>query len=236
MSRVAIIQSSYIPWKGYFDIIHDVDLFVFYDDVQYTKRDWRSRNTLKTPQGVRWLTIPVGKCDDRLICDVPMPEPSWAVDHWRRLEAAYGRTPYFADYRDYLRAFYLERQWPTLSAFNQALTVGIARDLLGITTTFADSRAFGLTGAKGGRILELVRKTGADVYVSGPAARAYLTEDSIREAGITVVWKDYRGYPEYPQAHPPFSHAVTVLDLLFHVGPRAPHYIWGWRAAARAAA
>lgn len=236
MTRVGIIQSNYIPWKGYFDIIHDVDLFVFHDDLQYTKGDWRNRNRIKTEGGERWLTIPVGASEHRLICEVPMPEPSWAVDHWRRLEAAYRRAPHFDDYRAYFRSYYLERQWRTLSEFNQALTIGIARDLLGLTTAFADSRSFDLTGAKGGRVLELLQKAGAEAYVSGPAARDYITDDSFRDAGIEVTWKDYAGYPAYEQLHPPFSHAVTILDLLFHAGPNAPYYIWGWRAARRVAA
>jgi hypothetical protein len=236
MKRVGLIQSNYIPWKGYFDVIHDVDVFVFHDDVQYTKGDWRNRNRIKTDGGERWLTIPVGVCEHRLICDVPLPSGSWAKDHWRRLHAAYHRAPYFASYREYVEALFRARQWRTLSELNQAFTTGIARDLLGITTEFVDSRSFALTGVKGARVIELLRKTGADVYVSGPAARDYLTDDCLAEAGISVEWKDYSGYPEYDQLHAPFSHAVSILDLIFHTGPRAAYYIWGWRAAARAAA
>ena len=59
MKKVAILQSNYIPWKGYFDIIASVDEFIIFDDMQYTKRDWRNRNKIKTPQGLQWLTIPV---------------------------------------------------------------------------------------------------------------------------------------------------------------------------------
>lgn len=236
MTRVGIIQSNYIPWKGYFDIIHDVDLFIFHDDLQYTKGDWRNRNRIKTGSGECWLTIPVGASEHRLICDVPMPDRSWATDHWRRIEAAYRRAPYFTHYRGYLETYFLDREWRTLSEFNQAFTKGIARDLLGITTEFADSRTFGLTGAKGGRVLELLQKAGADAYVSGPSAKAYITDERFLAAGITVEWKNYQDYPEYDQFHGPFVHAVTILDLLFHTGPNAPYYIWGWRAARRVAA
>ena len=236
MTRVGIIQSNYIPWKGYFDIVHDVDLFIFHDDLQYTKGDWRNRNRIKTAHGERWLTIPVGASEHRLICEVPMPDPAWALDHWRRLEAAYRHAPHFSEVRAYLRPYYCERSWRTLSEFNQALTRGIARDLLGVTADFADSRDFKLTRAKGGRVLELLQKAAADAYVSGPAARDYITDESFREAGIDVVWKDYAGYPQYDQLHPPFSHAVSILDLLFHTGPNAPHYIWGWRDTQRVAA
>ena len=234
--RVGIIQSNYIPWKGYFDIIHDVDLFVFYDDVQYTKNDWRNRNRLKTEHGERWLTIPVGKRESRRICDVAMPSGPWARDHWRRIEAAYRRAPYFERYRAYFEELYLRRPWSTLSEFNQALVTGIARDLLGITTPYVDSRIFPLTQTKGGRVVELLQHVGASAYVSGPSAKAYITDERFLAAGISVAWKDYQGYPEYEQFHGPFVHAVTILDLLFHTGPNAPYYIWGWRAARRVAA
>lgn len=232
MNRVGIIQSCYIPWKGYFDIIHDVDLFVFHDDLQYTKGDWRNRNRIKTSGGERWLTIPVGTDEHRRICDVRLPADDWARSHWRRLDAAYHQAPFFKHYRDYFEQLYLGRAWTSLSELNQAMTVGIARDLLGITTTFTQSTAFELTQAKGARVLELLAKTGATEYVSGPAARAYITDDEFLAAGITPIWKDYSGYPTYQQLHPPFSHRVTILDVLFHTGPEAPWHIWGWRQSA----
>lgn len=76
MKKVGVIQSNYIPWKGYFDLIHDVDLFVFYDDVQYTKNDWRNRNLIKTPTGAKWLTIPVSSNLNNLIYEVELKDHS----------------------------------------------------------------------------------------------------------------------------------------------------------------
>ncbi len=230
--RVAILQSNYIPWKGYFDIVHDVDVFVFHDDLQYTKNDWRNRNRIKTPDGVSWLTIPVGTSEHRRICDVQLPDPSWARSHWRRIEATYRQAPHFHEYRDYFRRFYLGARWATLSELNQALIVGISRDLLGLTTRFEQSSDYCLTQTKGARVLELLAATHADVYVSGPAAKAYITDEQFAEAGITVAWKDYTGYPEYPQLNGAFCHEVTILDLLFNTGAMAPWFIWGWRYAA----
>lgn len=233
MKRVAILQSNYIPWKGYFDIIHDVDRLVFYDDVQYTTNDWRNRNRIKTASGPQWLTIPVGKHMHRRICDVPLPaEPSWAQQHWRRIEAAYGRAPYFEQCRAYCQAFYLGRRWRSLSELNQALIVGISRDLLGMTTQFEQSTDYVLSGTKDDRLLDLLKQTGATHYVSGPAARAYLSDERLSAEGIAVTWKDYGGYPEYAQQHGAFRHDVTVLDLLFHTGSRAPWHIWAWRTDA----
>lgn len=232
MKRVAILQSNYIPWKGYFDIIHDVDTFIFYDDVQYTTRDWRNRNRIKSESGPQWLTVPVGSDRDRRISDVLLPtDGAWAADHWRKITRAYRRAPYFDRYRPYFETFYLRRSWRSLSDLNQALIVGVCRDLLGVTTRFERSAEYGLTAAKGDRIIELLEKTGADLYVSGPSARAYLSEERCAAAGVAVVWKDYGGYPEYPQLHGAFQHDVTILDLLFQTGPAAAWHIWGWRAA-----
>lgn len=59
LSIIAILQSNYNPWKGYFDLIALADIFVIYDEVQYTKNDWRNRNHIITLQVVQWITIPV---------------------------------------------------------------------------------------------------------------------------------------------------------------------------------
>jgi len=227
--KVAILQSNYIPWKGYFDIIHDVDTFVFYDDVQFTKNDWRNRNIVKTPNGPHWLTIPVGKREDRLICEVEIPDSGWAKRHWQTLKQLYARAPHFKRYEPFLEEVYAGRIWQNLSELNHHLITTIAREFLGVTTEFRDSREFAAVGAKTDRLIDVLTKVGADVYVSGPAARDYIREDQFEEAGIQLVWKSYQGYPEYPQLYPPFSHQVSILDLLFHVGPDAPHYVWGWR-------
>lgn len=238
MKRVAILQSNYIPWKGYFDIIHDVDTFIFYDDVQYTTRDWRNRNRIKTAQGMQWLTIPVGSHVHRRVCDVTLPQDgAWAEAHWQRIQAAYRTAPCFELYREYVRDLYEGRSWASLSQLNQALVTGICRDLLGVSTRFESSADYQPAGAKGVRILDLLKQAGADAYVSGPAARSYITDEAFAKAGIQVVWKDYTGYPEYAQVHGAFRHDVTILDLLFHTGPDAPWHIWGWReTAARTAA
>lgn len=237
MKRVAILQSNYIPWKGYFDIIHDVDTFIFYDDVQYTVRDWRNRNRIKTETGLQWLSVPVGDDRNRRICDVPMPSNrGWADEHWRKIVRAYRSAPYFEMYRGYFESIYLGSEWTSLSEMNQSMAVGISGDLLGITTQFDSSVNYPLTGSKADRILELLRLSGATSYVSGPSARAYVNDERFAEAGIDVTWKNYEGYPAYPQLHGAFSHHVTILDLLFHTGPAAAWHIWGWRMRAEVAA
>jgi hypothetical protein len=232
MKKVAVIQSNYIPWKGYFDIIHDVDLFIFYDDVQYTKNDWRNRNKIKTNQGVHWLTIPVGAPEHRLIYEVELANQQWLKKHWATIQQSYAKAPYFERYFDFFRHVYTETQWTNLSDLNQFLITSISSEFLGIQTQFKDSREFRASGEKLDRLLDLLRKVGAELYLTGPSARAYLNDDSFMAAGIELVFKDYSGYPEYPQLFPPFEHAVSILDVLFNCGPAAPDHIWGWRSTA----
>jgi len=228
--RVAVIQSNYIPWKGYFDIIHDVDLFIFHDDIQYTKNDWRNRNRIKTPRGTEWISIPVGPAENRRICDVVLPASNWRAKHWRTICQYYARAPFFDVYKGTFEEVFLgPTRWRNLSDLNQYLIKLIAREFLGIRTAFADSRSYCPVGVKQDRLLDLLVKAGATYYLSGPAAKAYIDPARFEKAGIQLEWKDYGGYPEYPQLFPPFCHEVTVLDLLFNTGPDAPYYIWGWR-------
>lgn len=226
-----MIQSNYIPWKGYFDIIHDADLFIFYDDLQYTKNDWRNRNKIKMPNGVNWITIPTGTDLNRLICEVTLSDAGWQKKHWNAIRNSYSKAPHFQKYSDFFENVYMERRWCNLSELNQFLIKSIAHEFLGITTEFCDSRQYNLQGKRLDRLVELVTKAGASTYVSGPAARDYIDRHRFADAGIELVYKSYAGYPEYPQLYPPFDHGVSIIDLLFSVGPDAPRYIWGWRTA-----
>ena len=228
MTRLVILQSSYIPWKGYFDLIHDADLFIFYDDVQFTKNDWRNRNRIKTPQGLQWLSVPVGTKIDRKICEVEIASSNWQAKHLSSLRLNYCKSPFFGQYSFLLDDNFTQKKWKSLSELNQYATRIIA-NTIGIRTELLDSRNFESSGAKLDRLLSLIKQTGASTYISGPSAKAYIDEDRFAHEGIKLIWKNYSEYPEYPQRYPPFEHAVTVLDLLFNVGPEAPHFIWGWR-------
>ena len=227
--KVAVLQSNYLPWKGYFDIIHSADLFIFYDDIQFTKNDWRNRNKIKTQTGPAWLTIPVGGDLNRLINEVTFQDQRWAKKHWKSIQQYYSRAPFFKDYQDFLEDAYLNRQWSRLSELNQYLIRHIASQFLGIKTEFRDSKEFETHGKKQDRLMGLLKHVKADSYISGPSAQNYIDEKEFEESGIKLSYIDYDGYPEYPQFSPPFSHQVFIFDLLFHVGPDAPRYIWGWR-------
>jgi hypothetical protein len=224
---VAIVQSNYIPWKGYFDMIALVDEFILYDDRQYTRRDWRNRNRIKTVQGTTWLSVPVQvkgrylqRIDETLVSD-----PGWAAAHWKTLVHAYGGAACFDAYRDLFAEVYEELAGePRLSLINRRLTSTVC-EVLGITTRLSWSTDYDVGGDRNERLRDLCVAAGADEYLSGPNARDYLDESVFADAGISVRWMDYAGYPEYPQLHPPFEHAVTVLDLIFNVGDRAPEYM-----------
>lgn len=231
MKSVVILQSNYIPWKGYFDLIHDADEFILFDDMQYTRRDWRNRNQIKTEKGQEWLSIPVdvkGKFFQR-IDETMVADSSWAVSHWQKIRSVYRRAPHFQQYAEDIEALYLKaKEVRRLSEINRLFLNGVAR-LLGLRANLKWSTDYPSTDGKTERLVQLCKSAGAQRYISGPAARGYIEPGLFEEAKVELVFKDYSGYPEYPQSFPPFAHGVTVLDLLFNVGPDAPWYIWGWR-------
>lgn len=229
MKKVAILQSNYIPWKGYFDIIHDVDLFIFYDEVQYTRCDWRNRNKIYTSDGLKWLSIPVAGNRDMAIDEVRVADKKWQKNHFSSIQANYARAPYWKEYKDFFEHVYLEMEWEYLYQINRFLIETISREFLGIKTEFADCRNFSSKGQKHEKLLNLAISAGAEYYLSGPAAKDYIIEEDYKKSGIQLAWKDYSGYPEYKQLHEPFEHAVSIIDLLFNTGKDAPYYIWDWR-------
>ncbi len=221
--KAVILQSNYIPWKGYFDLVNSADVFVFYDDVQFTKNDWRNRNRIKTAAGVQWLSIPAGRSLRRSIFEVEVADQSWKALHKQKITEAYRRAAHFEDHRALLDTIF-DNSLTNLSAFNQHAIVQISR-ALGIRTTFADSRDFSLRGGRSERLVNLLGQLGADTYVSGPAGRNYLDESLFRDAGIVLEYFDYTGYGVYRQLHGAFVHEVTILDLLFNEGAEAPRYM-----------
>lgn len=224
--RVAILQSNYIPWKGYFDLIAAVDEFILFDDVQYTRRDWRNRNRIKTQDGVKWLTIPVEAKGKYLqtIRETRISDPSWARKHWSALSHSYARTPYFHEYADRLEPLYLDAPPESLSEVNAAFIQTICA-ALSIETAITSSDRYQLIDGKTERLVGLCKQAGATHYLSGPAARDYIAPELFEEADVELEYMDYSGYPEYSQPYPPFDHYVTVLDLLFCTGPDARKYM-----------
>lgn len=222
--KIAILQSNYIPWKGYFDLIAAVDEFIFYDDVQFTKNDWRNRNKIKTQNGLSWLSIPVGQNINRLIKEVRLDDVRWQQKHWSTLCQNYKRAACFESIAARLEPLYLRYRYQTLSELNRTM-VEFACNELGITTRLSWSWDYTLDGGKSERLAYLCEQAGASEYVSGPSAKSYLDETVFENRSIKVSYFDYDGYREYPQLWGGFEHGVSIIDLLFNCGSDAPLYL-----------
>lgn len=223
---VAILQSNYIPWKGYFDLINMVDEFVLYDDMQYTKRDWRNRNKIKTSNGLFWLTIPVevkGKYFQK-INETIVSEKDWAKKHWQTITNNYSKAKHFKEYKAIFEEFYLNCEETHLSKINYSL-IQIINKILGIKTKISWSSDYELIDGQTEKLLGICQQAGADVYLSGPAAKDYFDEELAQSMGIKVEWMDYSGYPEYQQLYSPFEHGVSIIDLIFNKGERSKEFL-----------
>lgn len=221
---VAILQSNYIPWKGYFDIINSVDEFVIYDTAQYTKNDWRNRNKIKTIQGVNWLTIPVKHSTSQEIREIQVLNNKWQQKHWRTLLQNYSKSKYFNIYKDIFENLYLKENDTFLSKINYNFILAINK-ILGINTKISCSEDYLVNGEKSEKLLNICKQSNATEYFSGPAAKNYLDIELFRQEDIKVNWVDYSGYKEYNQLHPPFEHAVSILDLIFNEGGNAKNFM-----------
>jgi hypothetical protein len=222
---VGIIQSNYLPWRGYFDLIDDVDLFIVYDHVQYTKHDWRNRNRIKTGSGPAWISVPV-----RFSLSAPTPidrtpvvyNANWQKKHTRSIDMAYRSSPYYQLYQQDLLDI-INTRFETISELNVNLIQWIMRQLR-IETPIRFSREFSPTGNKTDMLIETLKQVGATDYLCGPASRAYLETKKFRAAGIRVEYKSY-DYQDYPQLHGPFEPNISVIDLLFNCGPDARRHL-----------
>ncbi len=226
MTRIAIIQSSYIPWRGFFAAVALCDRFVFFDSVQFTRRDWRTRNAVKTSQGVHWLSVPVVQKGNfhAPIDSVRIADPSWWRTHLKSIEIAYRRAAHFdAMFPIVKRLFEDVAELPTLSDVNQSMTTALCR-ALGIQTCFLrdidlldreDMAAMQPTE----RLVRLSAAAGAQTYLSGPSARSYLDEGAFNAVGITVEWLNYGRFSDpYPQLWGDFVPAVSIIDTLLNLG------------------
>lgn len=229
-----ILQPSYIPWRGVFDLIRKADVFVFYDDVQYDKHGWRNRNRIKTANGPIWLTIPV-ETKGAVSQGVPIKDiriswiQDWARKHWSSISQSYAKAPFFRALAPLIEPFF-QRKDERLADFTINTTIALAR-LLGIEhTKFVRSSDYQLDGAKTDRLIQLLTLAGANHYISGPSARDYIEPEKFEAAGIGLEYIEY-AYREYPQLHPPYDPQVSILDLLFMTGPDALKWITSQEAS-----
>ena len=226
--KCVILQPSFIPWRGFFHQVQLADLFVFYDCVQYEKHSWRNRNKIKTSQGTQWLTIPVnasGTYGGLPIRDVTVADNnSWRRKHLSAFQQNYRKAPFWSSYWPLLERIYA-MDVKNLADLTCESTIEIARALGIQHTRFIRSSELDAVGDKTDRVLDVLKKVGADHYISGPSAQAYIEDSKFSDAGITLEYMNY-DYPEYPQLYGAFEGGVTIFDLLFNVGPDAPKYIW----------
>ena len=226
MKKVAIVQSNYIPWKGYFDLIAAVDEMIIYDDMQYTRRDWRNRNKIKTPQGVQWLTVPVvskGKYHQS-IRDTEIDGKEWCLSHWKTLELNYGRAACFPEIAEWVKPLYTEKIHTHISELNRLFIDEICK-YLNIKTLITCSWDYSPKGGRTERLADLCAQAGGSEYISGPAAKDYIDEGIFMEMGIKLSWFNYEEYTEYSQLWGGFVHEVSILDVLFNCGKNTPHHM-----------
>jgi hypothetical protein len=223
--RVAVLQSNYLPWVGYFDLIQRVDLCVFYDDVQFTKNDWRNRNRIPTKNGLEWITIPVGQSTSRLINEVQILDSSWQDHHYKRLVNNYRIKSTDSYSNEILNTIFKMNQWTNLSTLNQSTIEYIAKNHLGIKTQFDNSIYFVLEGKGESRLLCLLQQIGATHYLSGPAGKNYLSYEHFDKAGVTLEYMKYPNYKEYEQLTTTFTPNVSIIDLLFNLKTKASTYL-----------
>ena len=220
-----IVQPNYIPWKGYFRLIAQCDTFIFLDDVQYTHRDWRNRNTIKTKDGIQWLTIQVISSFHKKFCDIQVVDSSWRQIHFQRICHAYAKAPFFKEVRDFIESLYLDSHETFLSEINQIFTNAICDFIQLKKPTFLVSSTIHSQGSKTSRLVSLLESVQASDYLSGPSAKGYLDEDLIAQSHINLHYVNYDNFTIYPQLHSKFEHHVSIIDLLFNVGSHALEFI-----------
>lgn len=232
--KIAVIQSCYIPWKGYFDIINMVDEFIIYDDVQYTRRDWRNRNKIKTANGLKWLTIPVNVKGQYLqnINETTVLSSGWVDNHWQNLQFNYIRSPYFKEYKDIIKSIYDECKNEFFLSIINYKFIQVICELLNIRTKISWSSDFDLDACltKTDRLIAVCQAAKATHYLSGPSAKEYIDVNEFIKHNIQLEYMDYSGYQEYPQLFNKFEHRVTILDLIFNCGEKTINYLKSFRA------
>jgi hypothetical protein len=219
MKKVVVLQSNYIPWKGYFELIHNSDVFCFYDEVQYTKNDWRNRNKILGPNGLFWITVPVEKqAVNGKISEAKITNFLWQEKHFKTIEQTYSKAINKDEVLGLLAPIYIDKKWEYISQLNQELIISIAQ-YMGINTEFENSANFDLEGDRVNRLINLIKQLGGDSYISGPAAKDYLTEYEglFQSNNIALTYKKYGPYLGYDNKKKEFEDYVSILDLLMNV-------------------
>ena len=216
---VAIVQSSFIPWKGYFDLINSVDEFVFLDDVQFTKRDWRSRNYINSLNGRLLLTIPIQVKGRRFqkIYDAEISGNEWREKHWKSIQNSYQKAPYYSDITEILKPIFFNEDLFLLHDFNKEIVKAVCK-YLGIKTKFHESCEIRASGVKSTKLIQICKELNAKKYLSGPSAASYIDVAAFQSSGVEIEYIDYSKYKKHPNIHREFFHNVSIIDTICHLG------------------
>lgn len=215
---VSAHQPAYLPWLGLFDKIARSDTFCILDTAQFSGGDFINRNRIKSPNGAIWLTVPVHAQNRLRICDVRIRDDGWRRKHLAAIAHCYLKAPFYERYAPEIVAV-LEQP----HAYLKELTAELLRMLLrqlGIGTRLVFASDYDFAGKKSEYLLDMCRRLGATSYISGALGRDYLDTSAFSAAGIGVEFQNYR-HPGYPQRFGAFVPSLSVLDLLFNVGPRS---------------
>ena len=223
--RAAIHQLQYWPGLRFFAKMRAADIFIYLDDVQFEKREFQNRNRLRAARGWQYLTAPVvskGRFSQK-INEVEMDNSAaWREEHLRAIKLNYARAPFFKEQLPALEELYA-RDYRLLADLAGA-TADFLRDGFGIKTPVKFSSEFAVNETASARLAKLCAAAGADEYLSGAGAKAYLDPGVFSFAGIKLSWQDFKPR-EYPQAFPGFEPDMSALDLLLNCGPASGDYL-----------
>lgn len=225
--KVAILQPGYLPWLGFFEQMQRVERFIYLDDVQYTKQDWRNRNRIKTPDGPVWLTVPVRKAPtgtpiNEILID---HRQGWVDKHLRLLHHAYAKSTYFEFVMQDLRES-LTRGHDRLQDLCIEVTALMCRMMNIETPTQLASTLRISEDDKTRRLVAICQAVGADSLYDGKAAADFIEHFRFDEAGVELEFQDYR-HPVYPQLWGEFLPYMSAIDVLFNCGPHARDVMCG---------
>ena len=227
---VAIHQPQYLPWLGYFGKMLQADIFCYLDTVQYKKNEWQNRNRIKTAQGWQWLTVPVTYRYPRKIGEVGIDNTTdWARKHLRALQTNYRRAPFFESHFPAIEAV-LSRRWETISTLNLSL-IDCIRGMLGIDRKPAVcASAINASTEPTERLIDICRSLGADTYLAGAGANAYMDAARFERSGLRLRVQAFE-HPVYPQRFNGFTPQLSIVDLIFNCGPESAEVIQAanWR-------
>ena len=223
--RVTILQPSYLPWLGFFEQMHRSDQFVLYDDVQFTRRDWRNRNRIRVQEGSVWLTVPViqkNKYEQSLLETKIDNSTSWKRKHLQSIRCHYSKTPFFDLYFPWCEKIF-NREWDFLLDLSLE-TIQYLKGELKINTPLLRSSELGESGNKSERLISICKQLGATQYLSGESAKNYISEKDFSDQGIGLEYQNYQ-HPEYPQRYEGFVPFLSTIDLLFNCGEKSMEFL-----------